>query len=30
MRELAYLNKGIDITIEDFRPEEGKAVAEGP
>ena len=30
MRELAYLNKGIDITIEDFRPEEGKEVAEGP
>ena len=30
MRELAYLNKGIDITIEDFRPEEGKEDAEGP
>ncbi len=30
MRELAYLNKGIDITIEDFRPEEGKEGTEGP
>ncbi len=30
MRELAYLNKGIDITIEDLRPEEGKEETNGP
>ena len=30
MRELAYLNKGIDITIEDKRHEEGKDESEGP